>query len=548
MATWNDVNTTWGSVESTWSTLGTASEEFSSWSNTVTVTTDNNVVATLAVNHVQSASIVYEGSPDLAVSLVVNHTASAHVDYTLPQLSSASFVINHTQSATLDFYVPQVDFVVNHAQSATLSYGTTIIDPTWVPSDTTIYTEVGADYIVSAYVHNLAASTKQFAFIKDDANASGTSAIGAVESFDPGETKRVSRVFTALTQSFNLGFEFTESGVDFAIDGVQVERQSGPSTEPSPFKIGGITEIAAGQISTGQIDAQQIDVVNIDATNINTGTLDAQFITVSNLSASSINTGTLDASLATITNIDATNINTGTLDASLITVNNLSASSITTGVLDAGLITVSNLSADSITTGTLSANFIDGGTISGVALNIGSFFSVDATGVMTATSGTFSGSITGASGTFTGNISAASGTVVINSNGIQLASGDSDANKIKWGNPTFGADPEIWMSNSDNLMHINAPIAVMIKELQVGNSDLAFKFQGHVIYHQGNHNHNTGNTLSNYAVWAGGAPSGSRDTSLAIDSNEGTTLTDAGGTSIKQHRHSAPDHRHYVNI
>lgn len=82
-----------------------------------------------------------------------------------------------------------------------------------------------------------------------------------------------------------------------------------------------------------------------------------------------------------------------------------------------------------------------------------------------------------AAGTWRGNISVAGGTVMMGSQGIAFAVGSTQAHRIKFGSAPFGADGEIFMPTV-NLMQINAPHAVQIKGLQVGNSALSFLFSG----------------------------------------------------------------------
>lgn len=173
--------------------------------------------------------------------------------------------------------------------------------------------------------------------------------------------------------------------------------------------------------------------------------------------------------------------------------------------------------------------------ISGNYTSGSSGWAIDGLGNVEFNDGTFRGTLSGAGGTFTGSVSAAGGDVQIGSDGIWLAVGDTSARRIKFGEPGFGADAEIYMPN-DNVMEIDAPIAVNIKGLQVGNSDLTFEFQNHQIFHEGNHNHNTGSRTTT-------GPSQAY-TSL-ITSDNGATYNDG---FMVNHEHGLNNHTHSLTI
>ena len=172
----------------------------------------------------------------------------------------------------------------------------------------------------------------------------------------------------------------------------------------------GSTIINGSNIKTGTINASLVSVTNLNASNIKTGTLDASIINVTNLNASNIKTGTLDASIINVTNLNASNIKTGTLDASIINVTNLNASNIKTGSLDASIINVTNLNASNIKTGSLqSANYVLNTSGTKINLSDGTIdtknFKLSSTGVVNASSGSFSGTVS------TGNLTATGGNI-----------------------------------------------------------------------------------------------------------------------------------------
>ncbi|NCG67149.1 hypothetical protein GWJ21_04105 [Bacillus coagulans] len=157
-----------------------------------------------------------------------------------------------------------------------------------------------------------------------------------------------------------------------------------------------------GQTTIDNAVIKDAMIDSISANKLTAGTIDANVITVKNINASNIVTGTLDASKATVANIDASKITTGTLNAARIAA----------GSIDASKLNVTSLSAISANIGNVTA-----GNISGVNINIGNGnFTVDTsgnlvaknaniTGVINATSGSFSGTLEGATGTFKGSIS-----------------------------------------------------------------------------------------------------------------------------------------------
>jgi len=157
-----------------------------------------------------------------------------------------------------------------------------------------------------------------------------------------------------------------------------------------------------GQTTIDNAVIKDAMIQSMTANKLTAGTIDANVITVKNINASNIVTGTLDASKATIANIDASKITTGTLNAARIAA----------GSIDASKLNVSSLSALSANLGSVTA-----GNISGVNINIGNGnFTVDTagnlvaknaniTGIINATSGSFSGTLEGATGTFKGSIS-----------------------------------------------------------------------------------------------------------------------------------------------
>ena len=121
----------------------------------------------------------------------------------------------------------------------------------------------------------------------------------------------------------------------------------------------------------------------------------------------------------------------------------VSAANVLAGTLASGVINTGVINADQITTGTLSADFLDGGTISGTSIDINSAFTVDASGNMVATDGTFTGTLTGtvtaSAATITGP-SIEGGTIDIG--GADATSFHVDAAGQMWlGAATYAAAP-----------------------------------------------------------------------------------------------------------
>lgn len=129
--------------------------------------------------------------------------------------------------------------------------------------------------------------------------------------------------------------------------------------------------------------------------------------------------------------VKAANV-TGTLTASQIDATSLKVKAANIdGKLTASQINTSGLIAENI-----SGTTISGKTISGGNINIGNGnFVVDSNGVMTAKSGTFSGSLNAASGTFKGSLSAASGTFA-----GTLSAVDGSFTKLTAGKSTFATN------------------------------------------------------------------------------------------------------------
>ena len=134
----------------------------------------------------------------------------------------------------------------------------------------------------------------------------------------------------------------------------------------------------------------------------------------------------------------------GSLDAATGTFAGLvDAAQITAGTLGVGVINSGVINADQINAGTLSADFLDGGTISGTSIDINSAFTVDASGNMVATDGTFTGTLTGtvtaSAATITGP-SIEGGTIDIG--GADATSFHVDAAGQMWlGAATYAAAP-----------------------------------------------------------------------------------------------------------
>ena len=225
------------------------------------------------------------------------------------------------------------------------------------------------------------------------------------------------------------------------------------------------------------------DIENADAevTRITKDTVTAPFIETLNLSVGNeIKMGenaTISWSQVTGTDGVATEsyvTSQGYQTAKQVT--QITKDTVTTSYVNALKITADSVAAENITGTTISGKTISGGTISGTnitggSINIGSSnFMVNSAGVMTAKSGTFSGSLNAADGTFKGTLSAVSGSftkltaglssfsetiVKINANGQGLVViGDPDytdpANNQKWVDITIR--PE-----SNNVGNIGTP-------------------------------------------------------------------------------------------
>lgn len=113
--------------------------------------------------------------------------------------------------------------------------------------------EPNKEYIVSAYVSNLANAAKDITMFFTVASGQE---ISSVFSFAALETRRI--WFHALVPNdpvntgAYVGFSFTQASSNFAIDGVQFEEKLN-SDLPSTFNIGGGTVIDGGTIRTGAI-------------------------------------------------------------------------------------------------------------------------------------------------------------------------------------------------------------------------------------------------------------------------------------------------------
>ena len=150
---------------------------------------------------------------------------------------------------------------------------------------------------------------------------------------------------------------------------------------------------------------------------------------LANINANKITAGTIDASVITVSNLDAGNITAGTIAASRITSTSISAADITAAQITSGEISSARITSTSISAAEINADNITAGTITSRAINNGNgTFTVDASGNLSASSASITGTISASSGTIGGyfiNGSALySATIALQSGSIQVNQGN----------------------------------------------------------------------------------------------------------------------------
>lgn len=116
-------------------------------------------------------------------------------------------------------------------------------------------------YIFSAWVYNNTGSATTVALrVRHDSDDSHSTA--ASESVASGQWTRISGTFTTkVLDAAIIPFLETYASSTIFIDGLQIEEKIGSSTEPSFFKVGGLTTIDGGNLSTGTIDANKVSII-----------------------------------------------------------------------------------------------------------------------------------------------------------------------------------------------------------------------------------------------------------------------------------------------
>ena len=173
------------------------------------------------------------------------------------------------------------------------------------------------------------------------------------------------------------------------------------------------------------------------------------------------------------TEIDGGNIRTKTIKADSIAVN-----TITAGQIAANTITGNNLVADTITTreikvANLSAISANMGTITSGSIKIGSNFNVTTAGVLTASSGNFTGVVNATSGTFKGNVT--SSTITSSSINIGGKFKVDTAGNMTATSGTFGGD--IQASQIKNIKSLSS-LSANIGTLTTSDSRGTFTYEG----------------------------------------------------------------------
>jgi len=312
---------------------------------------------------------------------------SGAIDASKITIQDGANLLDHGYSTFLndtEWYALNLDSTAAVAQSSLWSrYGTASLningslgERTWFSKSVSysIAVESSTDYIGSIYVHNPDSSSMSLRLVFED-NDMGL-LLGSETTVPAGGTVRLSEVYTTAPNASlaRMGIEVRSSTADFYVDGGQFEQRAGLFTEPSTFKVGGVTSISAGQITTG-------------------------FISVDRLAANSITADKIAANSITANEIAADSITANEIAANSITANEIAADSITANEIAAGTLTSASgvfgtISADDITAGTMNAARINGGTISGVSLSIGAKFTVDSFGNLVANDASISGDVT----------------------------------------------------------------------------------------------------------------------------------------------------------
>ena len=201
------------------------------------------------------------------------------------------------------------------------------------------------------------------------------------------------------------------------------------------------TTIDGGLIKTGTVDADRIKANSITASQIASGAIStdelaANAVTAAKIKANTITADQIASNTITANQIAANAITASELAADAVTAGKIKAGAITTNHLAANAITSEKISANAI-----NGKNITGGTITGTTINNGNgTFSVNSSGALVASNATITGKITATSGSFSGSINATSGTFKGTVSGSTITGGSISGTSINNGNGSFTVD------------------------------------------------------------------------------------------------------------
>jgi hypothetical protein len=320
--------------------------------------------------------------------------------------------------------------------------------------------------------------------------------------------------------SVNWGsiYFLNESGVNFFIDGVEMQLQIGPGN----IKANSITanNIAAGTITGAKIAGGTITGSNIAGTTITAGNLVSGTITTTQIAASTITGGNIAAGTLTAGNIAGGTITSGQIAGGTITGGNIASTTITGGNIATGTITAGNIAA-----GTITADKLNVGTLSAISANLGSVTAGSLSAV------NISGSTISGTNISGGTVTA--GCATMNSNGITLTAGGGACNFYKWssGNGALRSDGGSWT-------YLQSPDVQILSTssnnyLNITDSDVTLAAPGsnvHLVSSSGNFDLQ-GNYL-HFSPWSG-SPGGGYAYALCVDSSgnirRGEIISSSGG-------------------
>lgn len=192
-------------------------------------------------------------------------------------------------------------------------------------------------------------------------------------------------------------------------------------TSVSGVSITGST-VTAGSISGNTITGGSISGALVTAGSISGNSITGGSISGSTISGNTISGGTISGVSLTAASISGGQIsigsnfnvsNTGVITASGASINGVinATSGTFSGTITAASISGSTITGNTISGGTISGSQVTGASLSGGQITIGSGFSVNNAGVLTASGASIQGNINATSGSFSGTISATSGSI-----------------------------------------------------------------------------------------------------------------------------------------